>query len=313
MGSTLHNGGVLVLFGIVLVGLRLILFALRNPTVGEFPQIRGLTIDLPIRIADLQHEWDSLQSGEHLVLPNALTRSIPVDDDDEDVTLSVHLSPSTKLPRFLFLLNRWNGPSSVAIYISDPEEIPTFIDFCKANMGNPNFLKASFHVILSKDSKLPYPQNRMMELSVQFVRGPFLALDVDFITQPDCHTKLKALIRNDAVLADALKSRTIFVLPAFNYEKALKDEDLRDDMVPNKKEEAISMVKRGELTGFHMAEFEAGQKPTNYSKWYSHDDGKSFFFIEYGMKFEPYVLAYRDDNGNLPHYWEEFRGFGYDK
>ena len=293
----------LVAFNWVLLNLRLAKIDKRNESI-PFKSIK-----LPSRLLHLKSVWDSLPIEDHLVIPNALTRTITSERDD--VTLTVHLSPSTKLQRFLFLLNRWDGPSSVAIYISRPDEIPKFLSFCKENWGNRRFRMASFHVILEKGNE--YPQNRLRELAVQFVRGSFVALDVDHITPPRCHEKLKKMIESDKELSEALRSKTIFVLPAFEYRKILKDDELRDNVLPNNKKEVVTMVQRKELAGFHMAEFEDGQKPTNYTKWYSNTDGSSFYFIEYGMKFEPYVLAYRDDEGNLPHYWEEFRGFGYDK
>jgi hypothetical protein len=277
----------------------------------EYYASRNFNLDLPARLLHVKKTWNTVQKGSHIVLPNVMTRQIPVRKDD--VTLLVHLSATpSKLARFLFLLHRWDGPSSVAVYVSSPEEITTFTNFCRDNIKK--LVNADFHLMLEK-TELDYPQNRLRELILQHTRSDyFVALDVDFMPPTKAHERLRNLIRSDVKLATTLRSKTIAVLPAFNYLRHLNDDELTDNVLPDTKKEVVRMVNKGEMNEFHMEEFEAGHGATDYKKWYTtFNERESFYFIDYVMKFEPYILGYRDEEGTLPHYWEEFRGFGYDK
>ena len=49
--------------------------------------------------------------------------------------------------------------------------------------------------------------------------------------------------------------------------------------------------------------------PTNFPR-YLKNETSVFYKIEYKNVYEPYVMGYRP---GLPRYWEEFRGYGYNK
>ena len=49
--------------------------------------------------------------------------------------------------------------------------------------------------------------------------------------------------------------------------------------------------------------------PTNFPKFLRNATG-TFYDIEYKNVYEPYVMGYRP---GIPRYWEEFRGYGYNK
>jgi hypothetical protein len=138
----------------------------------------------------------------------------------------------------------------------------------------------------------------------------FLALDVDFMTIPECHDKLRALMKADPTLVQALHNKTMMILPAFNHEFKLKDEQLQDNVLPSTKEDALKMVQRNELTPFHVARFFPGHGPTDFGKWSKQEFEESWYPINYVMRFEPYVLGYKP---GIPHYWQGFRGFGFNK
>jgi hypothetical protein len=70
------------------------------------------------------------------------------------------------------------------------------------------------------------------------------------------------------------------------------------------------MVTKYELTPFHVSRFFPGHGPTDFDKWYSEEFDGSWYPIEYVMRYEPYVLGYKP---GIPHYWEGFRGFGFNK
>merc|ERR1712173_399937 len=63
----------------------------------------------------------------------------------------------------------------------------------------------------------------------------------------------------------------------------------------------------GDVTGFHVRNFPAGHKPTNFTKWL---DAEEPYQVEYQHCFEPYVLMRRD---TVPSYDERFRGYGMNK
>ena len=70
------------------------------------------------------------------------------------------------------------------------------------------------------------------------------------------------------------------------------------------------MVRTGQVAPFH-AHFKPGHTATDYQRWYTLPlTAETAYFIKYEARFEPYVLAYRH---GLAQYWENFRGFGFNK
>jgi glycosyltransferase-like protein LARGE len=268
---------------------------------------------LMMEFQKVKKNWQAMNNEANHIIPNALPRKGSVTAND--ITVALHLSVS-KLNRLLFSLKRWGGPISAAIVLRTLEDITTFEAFYSENSGA--LLNTSFHIMIEKSTNMTrlmqkYPNNILREMALQNVESDyFLALDLDFVTTPNCHRELRKLIDSDKWIVELLANKTLLVLPAFKHMQELSDEELMEigtEQLPNSKEEAIKMVKRKTLATFNVKRFFEGHGPTNYSKWYA-DLSEQFYFVDYAKRFEPYVLGLRR---SAPHYWAGFRGYGYNK
>jgi hypothetical protein len=246
----------------------------------------------------------------------------------EYVTLTTHATAG-KLDRLLLQLQRWNGPTSAAIYMNRIEDIDIFCDFYRLHKDDLGFV--SFHILIetttsSSDDPPPppplYPHNILRNLALDHVPSDyFLALDVDFIPNADCFPQLQRMLQSDPTIQAQLLKKTLFVLPAFERFVEYDKEPL-----PNTKKELLSILKEDrtpKIAPFHMKKYRHGHRPTNFTRWMemeeeqqdSADDGRSLssknnYPIVYHGGFEPYVVGLRQ---SAPRYWPYFRGFGFNK
>jgi glycosyltransferase-like protein LARGE len=198
-------------------------------------------------------------------------------------------------------VKRWGGPVSAAVYFSKESHWTKFLTFI---VLNDFFLQSTaFHAYVERNSALEYPHNILRNLAMdQLQTDYFLALDVDFVTERDCYSRLVNLVRTDLSVKHALQSKTFLVLPAF--------ESFADNAtVPESKREVLSMVEGGQASPFHIESFKPGHQPTNFDRWYSNETG-ALYDIQYDRKFEPYVIGQRY---GFPRYWDAFRGYHYTK
>ena len=85
----------------------------------------------------LRNEWRQLNNESFVTIPRAIVRAQTTtttihrqqqqQQKTNDVTVTVHLSMD-KWYRFLFLLHRWNGPTSASIYFNNLQDIDAFFD-----------------------------------------------------------------------------------------------------------------------------------------------------------------------------------------
>jgi hypothetical protein len=68
-------------------------------------------------------------------------------------------------------------------------------------------------------------------------------------------------------------------------------------------------MKKAVVAPFHQSIFSVGHRATNFATWYENSTAP-FFFIEYELGFEPYVVGLRH---NIAEFWPHFRGFGVNK
>jgi glycosyltransferase-like protein LARGE len=150
------------------------------------------------------------------------------------------------------------------------------------------------HIVLEK-TKLPYPHNVMRNLVMDRLQSDyFVALDADFVTNPNAHDSLLKLIQTNENVRQRLHSKYLFVLPAFEKYALENQTSPTEDMLPRTKEELIQMDKNKTLSTFHPG-FDRGHGSTNFYKW---EMGRintkgDYFRIGYRAEFEPYVLGYR--------------------
>jgi hypothetical protein len=260
------------------------------------------------RISDKQ-----LDHKAHVKLPHAIPRRETIPKDA--VTVVVH-ADTQRLNRLLFFIERWGGPVSASLYLKRQEDIETLVDFYTSHMDS---LKLTEIHIMMEETKDEYPHNILRNMALQYVESEyFLALDADFVATPNASESLCQLIRSDSHLRQELQNKTLMVFPAFNRNLATKVNEanvfeIGGKQLPKDKKEAMEYWDADYVEPFHVDQFPFGHGPTDFDKWYGRDNTtESFYKIKYHVGFEPYVLGYKQ-NVALPHYWEPFRGYGFNK
>jgi hypothetical protein len=234
--------------------------------------------------------------SQRSLLPNLIPSAKP--SVMEDVVMITHISVGSsvgsRLNNLLVQIRWWNGPVAVAVYIKSQQEIDNFLEFIPRLLATQS---TQIHIVLEK-TKLPYPHNVMRNLVMDQLQSDyFVALDADFVTNPNAHDSLLKLIQTSENVRQRLHSKYLFVLPAFEKFAMKKQTSPTEEMLPRTKEEIIQMEKNNTLSIFHK-DFPAGHKPTNFDKWRINtseniNTTENFFDIEYRKRFEPYVLGYR--------------------
>ena len=264
-----------------------------------------------------------------------------------DVTLVSHGSVP-KLPPLLDQVQRWQGPVSFVIYISNHQEIEEFCRFLRTDATSLLLELTSIHAIVEKHGgRLPYPVNTARNLAQRSIESDFfLLMDGDFLPSAGAYRFLleKLTSQEEGDSTDSMQRRlregkTLYVLPAFERKPLTADGTATADLIPNDKEDLIGMCREDTVMAFHPY-FVPGHFPTNYTEWFrdveaprpansenkaspdkktvsiigsnkNHDDGGHDDYsypTTYLKRFEPYVVASRH---GIPDFWPQFRGFGY--
>ena len=270
----------------------------------------------PVIIDGLDDNNKDLDYTYRKVIPHALPSKVPIDNDD--ITLAAHSSVS-KLERLEIQLRRWNGPTSIAVYISNKDDIAVLLNWYSTSTYIHDTV--TIHVVLEYHigpTTMYYPHNILRNVALDNIQTDyFLAMDADFMTSYTCHEHLRNLIATSESTRNYLRyNKTLMVLPAFERFEFDTSPPLTIDDIPNTKDELRTMMDKELLAPFHIDIFEPGHGPSNYPKWFSKDvpddDEKVSYPVEFQHRYEPYVLGYKDGS-SIPRYWPFFRGFGFDK
>lgn len=236
-----------------------------------------------------------------MILQNFFPRKRKIRNKSE-IVLATHLS-AKKFNSLFIQLKYWNGPASVAVYIKRVEQVDYVFTFMKQN---PQFLQdASFHLVLEKPAKLPYPVNLLRQVAMETIESDyFLAMDVDHIPLPiDCHSKLAATFSR-ANYVD--KKKTLFVLPAFSVFPEKNETHATEDMLPQSKSEVVRLVKEDRMQPFRKKRYRAGHRPSLTGVWLNDTNAPDYTYNisiteRESMEYEPYILGYKP---GIPRYWE---------
>jgi hypothetical protein len=196
--------------------------------------------------------------------------------------------------------------------------------------------RTTFHVLLERSTTtgLAYSHNRLRNMLLHYSRYDyFVALDVDFIPTRNIYKGLLEMIRqppallappppgidnktdsdsdsdSDNIMNDVvqmLHRHTVFVLPSFHMDPLENHTFATPDMLPQNRDELLQMYKNGTVQDYTKRKLSHGA--TGY---YHYTKVKEpYYKIHPNRYFEPYVLGYRR---GIPNYWEDFRGFGFNK
>ena len=153
------------------------------------------------------------------------------------------------------------------------------------------------------DDQHSYPINKLRNLAIEKVKTKFmLILDADFQPSPNLEREFMS------ISADMDISKSVFVVPAFEYVNPLAD---HDHDVPHQKEELLQLIFRDDtlVAPFRIRESVDAHKLTNYWRWFS--SSTLYKIKQYSDKYEPYIIL--EKNSVNPLFDERFVGYGMNK
>ena len=210
----------------------------------------------------------------------------------DDVTLVAQLSMD-RLQMLESLCKHWEGPISLALYMSDAEA-QQFLRFALSSEILMSRKNVGYHVVY-KDGQF-YPVNYLRNVALQQVQSPYVFLsDIDFLPVAGLYDYL----RKAAGMMDAAASKKALVVPAFETQRYRFT-------FPTSKAELLSMLDMGTLFTFRYHVWPQGHAPTNFAKWRT---ATTPYKVNWDHDFEPYVVVPRE----LPLYDQRFVGFGWNK
>lgn len=212
--------------------------------------------------------------------------------EGNDVTLVAQLSMD-RLQMVEALCKHWEGPISLALYMSD-SEVQQFLSYTLSSEILQSRKNVGYHIVY-KDGTF-YPVNLLRNVALQQVNTPFVFLtDIDFLPMHGLYDYLKR-----SVFALGLESsRKALIVPAFETQRYRLS-------FPKSKAELLSMLDMGTLFTFRYHVWQKGHAPTNFGKWRT---ATTPYRVSWEPNFEPYIVVKRD----VPEYDKRFVGFGWNK
>ncbi|CAG2161830.1 unnamed protein product [Oppiella nova] len=213
--------------------------------------------------------------------------------EGNDVTLVAQLSMD-RLQMVEALCQHWEGPISLAMYMSD-SEVQQFLGYAQTSEILRERKNIGYHIVY-RDGPF-YPINHLRNVALQQVTTPFVFLtDVDFLPMFGLYEYLK---RSVAAMGLESASKKALVVPAFETQRYRIS-------FPKTKAELLSMLDMGTLFTFRYHVWTKGHAPTNYANWRT---ATTPYRITWEQDFEPYIVVKRD----IPEYDSRFVGFGWNK
>ena len=230
-----------------------------------------------------------------------------------DITLTTQMS-TNKVRRLVALAARWNGPISVAVKVISIQDFREFQSLLHAHQEH--LKKVAFHLYFESRHR-DYPNNILRNLALDRVQSDYFALfDVDLLPSPmNTHQHLRSTFDDNPQLEDRLKDKTVFILPAWEIEEEISNEDItiQHPLYPETKEMVLKMngekMSDRKLRIFRHV-FEPGHRSTDYPKWTSNNTDISYPIEAEEYGYEPYIIGAMKD---APRFFRDFRGYGFNK
>ncbi|ELT91285.1 hypothetical protein CAPTEDRAFT_168890 [Capitella teleta] len=213
-------------------------------------------------------------------------------DPDNDVTLVAQLSMD-RLQMLEMLCQHWEGPISLALYMSDTEA-QQFLQYALSSEILMSRKNIGFHIVY-KDGQF-YPVNYLRNVALSQATSPYVLLsDIDFLPMFGLYEYLRKAVSMTSVMQE----KKALVIPAFETQRYRLT-------FPTSKAELLTMLDMGTLFTFRYHVWPQGHSPTNYAKWRT---ATTPYEVEWDQDFEPYVVVPRE----IPMYDTRFVGFGWNK
>jgi len=212
--------------------------------------------------------------------------------NNNDVTYVAQMSLD-RLQILESLCNLWEGPISLALYLTDAEadHLQIFISESDVLGSRKNI---GYHVVYKQGDR--YPINLLRNVALDQVQTPFVFLaDIDFLPMAGLYPILKRSVQTMKLSS----TNKALVVAAFETQR------YRAEM-PRSKAELVSLLDLGDLFTFRYHEWPRGHAPTNFPLWRT---STTPYKIKWEADFEPYVVVRRD----VVRYDLRFLGFGWNK
>ncbi|KAK2164281.1 hypothetical protein LSH36_66g01025 [Paralvinella palmiformis] len=238
------------------------------------------------------HEYERAAAMRRLIVPDILDHAQYISENSEFVSLIAHMTED-RLTQLDNLLQHWNGPVSIALYINIAH-IKDFITRLLDIEGLQNREGVLLHVVPQEG--VIYPINYLRNVAINNTKTRYIFFsDIDFIPVVGSHN----ILLED--LQTTKGQKQVYVIPAF------EEKHPNTYQFPQSKDDLIPLLEKGLIVPFHLDKFAPGHHRTDFKKW------KSIgipYQIEWEPLFEPYVAGERE---YLPRYSEMFVGRGMNK
>ncbi|KAK9875654.1 hypothetical protein WA026_009451 [Henosepilachna vigintioctopunctata] len=210
---------------------------------------------------------------------------------DYDVTFAAQLS-FDRIQMIEELAKYWEGPISLALYITDPE-LERVNDFIEASEVLQDRTNIAYHAVF-RDGEY-YPINLLRNVGLQNIETPYVFLaDIDFYPMKDLYDVLRRHIKT---IKDMDKKA--LVIPAFETQRYRS-------RIPKNKRQLLSMLATKNIMPFRHDVWAVGHSPTNYTRWKT---AANYYNVEWKPDFEPYIVV----KSTVVGYDPTFMGFGWNK
>lgn len=242
---------------------------------------------------DMCYEFRRAKVAQHRTHLYYIEYDFEPNTEGNDVTLVAQLSMD-RLQMVESLCKHWEGPISLALYMSD-SEVQQFYGYVMESETLRERKNIGYHIVYRDGSY--YPINKLRNVALAQVTTPFVFLtDVDFLPMTSLYEYLK---RSVAAMGLDSASKKALVVPAFETQRYRIT-------FPKTKAELLSMLDMGTLFTFRYHVWTRGHSPTNYQKWRT---ATIPYRITWEADFEPYIVVKRD----VAEYDARFVGFGWNK
>lgn len=218
--------------------------------------------------------------------------------ESDVVTLAAQLSID-RLQMLEPICERWSGPISVALYMTDAEAWQ-LLNYVRNSAVLSSRHDIAYHIVY-RDGSL-YPVNFLRNVALDAVKTPYAFLsDIDFLPMPSLYPTVCKWIRTITTAAE--EQQLALVVPAFETQRyKLK--------FPTNKSDLLELLASGDVLPFRQDVWPRGHSPTNYSRWRDAGGDESSYRVQWQPDYEPYVVV---RSAAVPRYDRRFLGFGWNK
>lgn len=212
--------------------------------------------------------------------------------EEYDVTLVTQLSID-RLQMLELLSNCWEGPISLALYVSDAEA-QQFLKYAQDSEILTKRKNIGYHIVY-KDGQF-YPVNYLRNVALNQSQTSHMFLsDIDFLPMPGLYNHLKSVVSR----IDMEKESKALVIPAFESQRYRLE-------FPTTKADLLKKLDKEEIFTFRYDVWPQGHLPTNYTKWRS---TTAMYTVKWERDYEPYIVVKK----GIPLFDQRFVGFGWNK